>query len=364
MAEGTPSRPEAGVPLPVRDWIAIPLPVGDALDGYRVDRFIKLRIPRLSRTRIQGFIAGGQVSGPAGPIDRASIRVRAGQTIVLQRPAPVEPPVVMDYGVIHEDADLLVIDKPAGLPVHPSARYHRHTLTALMRQRIGPEHGWEMAHRLDRETSGVMVFGRRRASASVLKRAFQDRLVAKEYLALVHGRMDGAVRIDIPIGLCPGSKVRVKMGPRARAQGGMAAVTEAEPLAYGAFDDAEITLVRLRPRTGRQHQLRVHLAEIGHGILGDKLYGVDEQLFIDIVEGGRPMAELEAHLGMRRHALHAARLELPHPGDARPVVYAAPWPAELATILAAPFGGLSGCLAAPLSLVAPVCASAPLIADR
>lgn len=338
---GTAATPHAE-PEPPREWIAIPLPVGDAQGGYRIDRFLKLRIPRLSRTRIQGFIAGGQVRGPEGPIVRASTRVRAGDPIVLMRPAPHEPPVVMDYALVHEDEHLLVIDKPSGLPVHPSARYHKHTLTALLRTRLGTGHGWEMAHRLDRETSGVMVFGRRKASASVLKRAFQGRLVAKEYLALVHGRIAAPMRIEIPLGLQPGSKVRVKMGPRALHEGGLPALTQVEPLCEGTFRDEPITLVRLRPRTGRQHQLRVHLAEVGHGILGDKLYGVDEQLFIDIVEGGRPMAELEAHLGMRRHALHAARIELPHPADARPVSYAAPWPAELASILELPTAAKEG----------------------
>jgi 23S rRNA pseudouridine1911/1915/1917 synthase len=324
----------------VAEWIAIPLPVGDAFAGYRIDRFLKLRIPRLSRTRIQGFIAGGQVHGASGPIARASTRVRAGDPIVLWRPAPQEPPVVMDYAVVHRDPDLLVIDKPAGLPVHPSARYHRHTLTALLRTRLGTAHGWEMAHRLDRETSGVMVFGRRKASASVLKRAFQGRLVAKEYLAIVHGRLAAPMRIEIPLGLATGSKVRVKMGPRALAMGGLPALTEVEPLVEGRFEGDPITLVRLLPHTGRQHQLRVHLAEVGHGILGDKLYGVDERLFIEIVEGGRPMAELEAHLGMRRHALHAARIELPHPNDGRSVSYAAPWPSELAAIVALPDAAL------------------------
>jgi 23S rRNA pseudouridine1911/1915/1917 synthase len=341
LAEGTAVRAPTGVPAAVSalgdglapEWIAIPLPVGDAFEGYRIDRFLKLRIPRLSRTRIQGFIAGGQVHGPAGPIARSSTRVRAGDPIVLWRPAPREPPVVMDYAVVHRDDDLFVIDKPAGLPVHPSARYHLHTLTALLRTRLGAGHGWEMAHRLDRETSGVMVFGRRKASASVLKRAFQGRLVAKEYLALVHGRLASPMRIDIPLGLAPGSKVRVKMGPRSLSSGGLPALTEVEPIVEGRFQGDPITLVRLRPRTGRQHQLRVHLAEVGHGILGDKLYGVDERLFIEIVEGGRPMAELEAHLGMRRHALHASRIELPHPADERPVSYAAAWPKELAEIL-------------------------------
>lgn len=323
-------------------WIPIPLPVGDAMEGYRVDRFICARIPRLSRTRVQGFIAKGQLFGPDGRIDRPATRVRAGQLLTLWRPAPEEPAVVMDYAVLHEDDQLLVLDKPAGLPVHPSARYHLHTLTALMRARLGAGHGWQMAHRLDRETSGVLAFGRRgQPSAVSLKRAFAERLVAKEYLAIVHGAIATGGSIELPIGPAPGSRVRVKMGPRPLADGGLPAHTEYEPLAYGTFDDGPVTLVHLRPRTGRQHQLRVHLAAIGHGVLGDKLYGVDEQLFIDIVEGGRPMAELEVHLGMTRHALHAWRLTLPHPTTGERAAFVARWPAELAAILALPSAEVS-----------------------
>ncbi len=310
------------------------------MEGYRVDRFICARIPRLSRTRVQGFIAHGQLFGPDGRIDRPATRVHAGQVLTLWRPAPAEPDVVMDYAVLHEDEQLLVLDKPAGLPVHPSARYHLHTLTALMRTRLGAAHGWQMAHRLDRETSGVMAFGRRgQPSAVSLKRAFAERDVTKEYLAIVHGRVETGGTIELPIGPAPGSRVRVKMGPCPIADGGLPARTEYQPLAFGSFDGDPISLVHLRPRTGRQHQLRVHLAAIGHGVLGDKLYGVDEQLFIDIVEGGRPMAELEAHLGMTRHALHAWRLTLPHPSTGVLASFVARWPAGLARILPLPGGG-------------------------
>ncbi|HKX25976.1 MAG TPA: pseudouridine synthase, partial [Actinomycetota bacterium] len=105
------------------------------------------------------------------------LRVHAGQVLVIRRPAPEEPPVLLDYEVVHRDEHLLVLDKPGNLPVHPSARYHRHTLTALLRRRLGPGHGWEMAHRLDRETSGVMVFGRRKSSGPALKGSFYRREV-------------------------------------------------------------------------------------------------------------------------------------------------------------------------------------------
>jgi len=208
-----------------QDWIAIPLAVGLAHDGYRVDRFIHARIPRLSRTRIQRIIELGQVERADGRIERVAQRVRAGEILTLWRPAPPEPPVVLDYAVRHEDAELLVVDKPAGLPVHPSARYHRHTLTAVMRGRLGVDHGWQMAHRLDRETSGVMLFGRAGGSASQLKRSFAQREVEKEYLALVHGELDAATTIDTPLGFAQGSEIRIKMGPRSLDEGGQPAST-------------------------------------------------------------------------------------------------------------------------------------------
>lgn len=335
--EEAPRAPE-GLPIAggPPEWIPIPLAVGANHDGYRLDRFIHARIVRLSRTRIQAIIERGQVRDARGLICRPAHRVRAGEVVTVLRPAPPEPPVVLDYAVAHQDPDLLVLDKPAGLPVHPSARYHRHTLTAVLRERMGVGHGWEMAHRLDRETSGVMVFGRRGGSGSVLKRCFQRREVDKEYLALVHGRVVSASTIEVPLGAALGSEIRVKMGPRTLAEGGLPACTEVEPLRQGTFRGEPITLVRARPRTGRQHQIRVHLALSGHGVVGDKLYGVEEAWFLDIVEGGRPMAEIGEHLGLWRHALHAARIELPHPKDGRRVSFAAPWPEELAAILAWP----------------------------
>lgn len=316
-----------------REWIAIPLVVEAAHAGYRVDRFIHARIPRLSRTRIQLIIERGQVRDAQGPIRRPARRVHEDEVVTVLRPAPHEPPVVLDYSVLHEEPDLLVVDKPAGLPVHPSARYHRHTLTAVMRERLGVGHGWEMAHRLDRETSGVMIFGRRRASASVLKRSFQRREIDKEYLALVHGRLASPQTIDIPLASDLDSQIRVKMGARSLADGGLPARTEVEPLAFGHFRDEPITLIRARPRTGRQHQIRVHLALVGHGVLGDKLYGIDEECFLDVVERGRPLTELGDRLGLHRHALHAACIDLPHPVHGGRVRFEAPWPEELAAIV-------------------------------
>jgi 23S rRNA pseudouridine1911/1915/1917 synthase len=319
-------------------WIDIPLVVDATSHGYRLDRFLALRIRRLSRTRVQSIIAAGQVRCPDRPGEslRAASRVAAGHTVIVSRPAPIEPPGPHTATVLHHDADLLVLDKPAGLAVHPSARYHRHTLTAVLRDVFGAGHGWEMAHRLDRETSGVIVFGRRGASASTLKRAFQRRDVVKQYLAIVHGTLDHAAQIDVPIGAATGSRVKIKMGARAIEDGGLVASTAIDPLAYGEFRSLPVTLVRARPHTGRQHQIRVHLDHLGHAVIGDKLYGIDESAFLAVHDHGRLMDELEAEIGLPRQALHAWTLELTHPREGRRVRFTAPWPADLRAIVDLP----------------------------
>jgi 23S rRNA pseudouridine1911/1915/1917 synthase len=318
--------------------IEFELEVGTAAEGVRLDRFLTQRFVRMSRSRVHKMLeAGGVRCRSSGEVLRkCSLRVRAGQVLVIRRPAPTEPAVLLDYGVIHQDEHLLVLDKPGNLPVHPSARYHRHTLTALMRRRLGPGHGWEMAHRLDRETSGVMVFGRRQGSGPLLKGSFVRREVEKVYLALVAGVLEGPREIDIPLGPAKGSAILIKVGPRELDDGGMPAITHVAPIAYGEFRGAPISLVECRPRTGRTHQIRVHLAEIGHPLLGDKLYATSEQEFLDVVENGRPVSELEDRLGLWRHALHARSLGFPHPLTRERLSFTAAWPPELAEILPLP----------------------------
>lgn len=327
--------PHAAGPDSEDDLIPIPLEVDPARDGYRLDRFLSHKFRRLSRNRIHQMIRRGRVldADTRQALTKNAGRVHVGQRLIILRPAPDEPPVVMDYAVLHEDPHLLVIDKPAGLPVHPSARYHRNTLTALMRTRLGPDHGWEMAHRLDRETSGVMVFGRAGSSERRLKGSFFRREVDKEYLAVVYGELREACTIDVPLGQAIGSRILIKVGARSIDDGGLEARTDVEPIRAGRFRGEPITLVRARPHTGRTHQIRAHLAHIGHGIVGDKIYGVDEQLFLDVIENGRPVAELEAELGLSRQALHAARISFPHPHTKERVEHRAPWPPKLAALL-------------------------------
>jgi len=244
--------------------------------------------------------------------------VRAGEHVVLVRPPFEEPHVPLYFDVIYEDEAVLAVDKPSGLPVHPSATYHKNTLTYLLRQRFGPD-APQIAHRLDRETSGLLLCGRTRAAERDLKIGFENRRVSKRYLAIVRGVMpDDEGRIDLPLDRAKeGLHILMEVTPKGE---GYPSVTRYRVVARR--DDA--TLVSLAPESGRQHQLRVHLSAIGFPIIGDKLYGPEgSQPFLDYIETGMT-DELRQRLGHDRHALHAYELEFMHPTQHEPMTLRAP----------------------------------------
>ena len=303
--------------------IARDIVVPPECSGWRLDLFLKRRIGRMSRTRIQAII-GEQISFPDGRRARPSSQVRAGETILLRRPAPVEPEVPRRFEVLFEDDSVLVIDKPAGLPMHTTAKFWRNTLVALLRERY-PHEQMEIAHRIDRETSGVLLIARNRVVASFLTRAFARRAVGKTYLALVKGHPPDEGRIDLPLRLLD-TKSRVMMGPaRDGEPGRLAAATKfrvVRRLPGHALCEAQ-------PLTGRQHQIRVHFASIGHPIVGDKLYGAGEALFMRACEEPLTPELLACFDGLPRHALHAHRLTFPHPVGGHAVTIECPLPGDL-----------------------------------
>ncbi len=303
----------------VRETISLRIVVPRECDGWRLDHFLKRRIGRLSRTRIQNIIAT-QVSLPDGRRPRSSAAVRAGQIIHLDRPAPVEPDVPRTFDVLYEDADVLAIDKPAGLPIHPTAKFWRNTLTAVLRERYPGQHT-EVAHRIDRETSGVLLIARSSAAASWLKRAFARRAVDKTYLALVKGRPPDSGVIDRPMKLLD-TPSHVMMGV---VPGGLKAVTSFRVVRRFPAH----ALCDVHPETGRQHQIRVHLAAIGHPIVGDKIYGAGERAFMRFCDEGMSPELLAAFDGLERHALHAHRVCFPHPRTRAPITIESPLPQDL-----------------------------------
>jgi 23S rRNA pseudouridine1911/1915/1917 synthase len=306
----------------VAGTVVLDFPVSRQMAGTRLDRFIQHCIPRLSRSRAQEIIKACAYRAD-GKRRRPSDIVRAGEVVLLVRERFEEPVVPLDYEVLLDDGAVLAIAKPAGLPMHPTATYHRHTLSYLLREHYGDaDFAPAIAHRLDRETSGVVLCGRTPEAERTLKMTFERHEVDKRYLAIVRGELaDDEGRIDLPLApVTEGLHVMMETRPDGAEASTHYRVVERR----GGH-----TLVGLEPGTGRQHQLRVHLAEIGHPIVGDKLYGPEGELpFMEYIETGMT-PDLLGRLGMARQALHAHRVELTHPSTGEPFVVEAPMPADM-----------------------------------
>jgi 23S rRNA pseudouridine1911/1915/1917 synthase len=293
-------------------------------DGLRLDNFITALMPDLSRSRVQRLIKDGCVRGP-GAAPRASMTVHAGQTFTVEVPEPAAAtPAAEDLPlrIIHEDPDLVVLDKPPGMVVHPAAGHDSGTLVNALLHHVkdlsgvGGELRPGIVHRLDRGTSGVMVVAKNDRAHQELSRQFHDREVEKEYVALVWGVVHAGRRIDVPIGRDPSD--RQKMSTRARrARTAVTRVTFARHL-KGA------SLLKVAIATGRTHQIRVHLNAIGHPIVGDPVYGGVHR---------RVPGNLRAVMRLERPFLHAARLAFTHPSDNRRVTFESPLPPDLASVL-------------------------------
>jgi 23S rRNA pseudouridine1911/1915/1917 synthase len=305
------------------------------VDGQRLDVFLRDQLKRTSRTRTQWIIRVSAYS-EEGKRLKPNDRVRSEQQIFLWRAPWDEDPVPTNIDIVYEDDDLLAVDKPANLPVHPSARYHKNTLIKLLHAQR-PGDFLSLGHRLDRETSGVLLVAKTPECDRALKRQFEMRDdVEKTYTAITWGVPDdgsGAkeMRIARSMELDTKNAFRVKMrlsdGPDA-----LQAATRVEVLGIARTRDLGRVYARVRCdlETGRQHQIRVHLAfGLGTPIVGDKLYGPDEELFARGVDGELTPADV-ALLELPRHALHATRMRLAHPMTGRPLEIEAPLPPDMA----------------------------------
>jgi 23S rRNA pseudouridine1911/1915/1917 synthase len=289
--------------------------------GMRLDRAVSTLVTRFSRSRLQQWIESGHITVDGKP-GRTKMTVFGDETIAINpQAAPDEQaftPEAMALDIVHEDATLLVLNKPAGLVVHPAAGNWTGTLLNGLLHKLPflagvPRAG--IVHRLDKETTGLMVVAKTIEAQTDLVRQLQARSVRREYLALAWGKVprDGAV--DAAIGRHPKDRLRmaVSQGPTAKA-----AVTHYHVVGAGMLDGKPVTLLQCRLETGRTHQIRVHMQSIGFPLVGDPLYG-------------------KPHLAryFRRQALHAFRLGLLHPKSGKPVSWEIGLPDDLTALLAA-----------------------------
>jgi len=283
--------------------------------GQRLDRYLAEAIPELSRTMAQRLIRKGLVT-VNGQTKKASHRVEKGELIVVHIPPPeplaLEPePIPLD--IVYEDADILVVNKPAGMVVHPAAGHRSGTLVnALLAHcpdvaSTGEVFRPGIVHRLDKDTSGLIIVAKNERARLELQRQFKAHQVEKRYLALVEGRLEppqGVVKASI--GRDPRHRKRMAV-----VEGGREAITEYRVIEYLP----QHTLVEIRPRTGRTHQIRVHMAWLGHPVAGDPVYGHRR---------GLPLP---------RQFLHAYALEIRLPSTGKPRRFQAPLPPELQAVL-------------------------------
>ncbi len=298
--------------------------VPEDFEGQRLDRFLVSVMEDRSRSQIQKFIAAAAVTVDGRPA-HSNFSVHAGNRVSLALPAPVPSALAHEavpLEIVYQDADLAIINKPAGMVVHPGAGHASGTLVnALLHHLsdlsgVGGEMRPGIVHRLDRGTSGLMVVAKHDAAHQELSRQFHDREVEKEYLALVWGVVQAGRRIDAAIGRDHAD--RQKMSARAKhARHAVTRITRALHL-------PGLTLCQVAILTGRTHQIRVHLSAIGHPIVGDAIYGGMRR---------RVGADIRAIQRLERPFLHAARLAFTHPTDGRRMEFTAPLPPDLQSVL-------------------------------
>lgn len=299
------------------EWVEVAFRALKEHAGMRVDAFLTARLRGYSRARVQELIEQGRVFRE-GRSAKAGGRLAEAQDVLVRYPRTAEPPARHDaLRILHQDDSLVVVDKPGGVLSHPTDKILNNTVTTILARQLRRK--VFLAHRLDRETSGALVLALDPGCARGLYEQFLGRTVRKEYLAVVHGRTSWVRRLlDAPLGP-EGGEIRVRQAVGA----GAPAVTEFKRLRLAG----RFSLISARPRTGRLHQIRAHLAHLGHPVVGDKLYIGEGQAYMKAVRRQLAPEDLAA-LGAERQLLHAWRLEFSHPKDGRRLRLQAPVPAD------------------------------------
>ena len=303
---------------PAADALRVSVPAACA--GQRLDHVLSLLLPQFSRSRLAQWIRDRRVELDGGQPVLPKTKVWGGEEIAVH---PVPDPATttataeeIALEVIHEDAAVLVIDKPAGLVVHPGrGNWSGTLLNALLAHSPQlatlPRAG--IVHRLDKETSGLLVVAKTLEAQTSLVRQLQARTVKREYLALVHGRVTRDGKVEAPIGRHPVQRTRMAVAARGRPS-----ITHYEVLQHC---EGQATLLRCRLETGRTHQIRVHMLSLGHPLVGDPVYGKSRRSALALLNV------------FKRQALHAARLSLQHPDNGETMTWEAALPPDFAQLL-------------------------------
>jgi 23S rRNA pseudouridine1911/1915/1917 synthase len=331
-------------PLAEQHTGLIELQVEEAEAGSRLDKLLAQRVPALSRARVQALIRGGHVGRPGGAtIGDGSYRVKPGEAFTINVPEPEAPePEAEDIGldVVYEDRDVIVIEKPAHLVVHPGAGHSSGTLVNALIAHCGASLSGiggvkrpGIVHRLDKGTSGLLVVAKNDAAHQGLSEQFAahgtDGRMHRAYLALVWGkplRPRGSISARLERSRTNRTKISV-----AKGEAGRHAVTHYEILKTIDTSQGPVSLLRLELETGRTHQIRVHLAHIGHPVLGDGTYASG----FKTKSGQLGEAAQAALKTLDRQALHAAELGFEHPRSGKPLRFESPLPADMQALLGA-----------------------------
>jgi RluA family pseudouridine synthase len=293
--------------------------VSERYSHMRVDQFLARRYGYLSRSEWQNEISRGKVLFNGAVLTKYDKKIKTGDLIAYKGRDAVEPEVDSDYSIIYEDDYLIGVNKPGNLPVHPAGVFYHNTLLTFLEDRYGIK--LHLLHRLDRETSGVIILAKDSRVASEIHKNFN--CVQKKYLALVHGVPEAdEFTIDVPIDFDTASAAEHKRVARPDARE-KASTAFARIMSFNG-----LSLLKAVPFTGRQHQIRVHLKHAGFPIVGDKLYGRDERVYLDMVKKG-PTDDAVRKLGFRRSALHSRSIRFNHPAIHKEICIKAPLPDDM-----------------------------------
>ncbi|MCP4426966.1 MAG: RluA family pseudouridine synthase [Chloroflexi bacterium] len=294
-----------------------------SVPGERLDKALKKALPEMSRAQLQRLIKEEQVL-VNGRVAKASLKLEGGEQVLLTLPPPVETGLVpwdFPLDIRYEDDDILVINKPPDIVVHPSAGHEQYTLVNAVLAHcpvlpvIGNEKRPGIVHRLDKDTSGLIIVAKNERALRMMQAQFKKRTISKVYLALVAGQLQPpAALIDAPIGRDPRNRKRMGVIPPGSSSSLRARPSQTQYATIIAYD--EYTLVECRPLTGRTHQIRVHLAYAGYPIAGDTIYG-----------------RRKRQLKLKRHFLHAAELTFRRPSDQQELTVRAKLPPDLQAAL-------------------------------